>query len=101
MPHRSTSDTAVPLRVLSEADVAALETVELPAAWPAPPHDRGVFRSRSGPDGYRTHDVYASSGRHVLRIEVAEDFVGPSDVRTLRAWLDEKDPTGLRVERVG
>jgi hypothetical protein len=58
----------------------------------------GVWEA-DGPDGYVTLVVRSSSGRVLLRIEIASDAYSLSWVRWLEKWLHRWDAGFLRVVR--
>jgi hypothetical protein len=58
----------------------------------------GVWQS-DAPDGYTALVVVSSSGRRLIRIEVASDVYSPTWVQWLEKWLNRWDTGFLRMVR--
>lgn len=56
----------------------------------------GVWES-DAPDGYKTLVVYSTSGRRLVRLEIAADCYSHAWVNWLERWLHRWDSGFLRI----
>lgn len=60
---------------------------------------QGVWNDPSAPDGYVALLVISSSGRRLIRIEIAQDCYSHAWVSWLEKWLRRWDVGVLRIIR--
>lgn len=59
----------------------------------------GVWEAADAPDGYMALVVYATSGRRLLRLEIALDVYSAAWVTWLERWLRRWDKGALQIIR--